>query len=140
MHEVLRGIARASSVRGNCAVRDEIRKTVEALARISTDQAMGCCHPCPPPDRQEVVKVIHDLQALLFPLAYRREYHDMADETLLSQALYRLRDQLAAALRVGRTGSAPASRRSCRRSRGFCCWMWRPCTRGIPPPAAGRRL
>jgi len=111
MHEVLRGIARASSVRGNCAVRDEIRKTVEALARISTDQAMGCCHPCPPPDRQEVVKVIHDLQALLFPLAYRREYHDMADETLLSQALYRLRDQLAAALRFDeRTEESPEQR------------------------------
>jgi len=45
------------------------------------------------------VKVIHELQALLFPLVYRREYPNMADETLLSQALYRLRDQLAAALR-----------------------------------------
>ena len=43
--------------------------------------------------------MIHELQALLFPLVYRREYPNMADETLLSQALYRLRDQLAAALR-----------------------------------------
>ena len=80
-------------------MREEIKKTVEALSRVSTDQALRCAHTCPPPDRQEVVKVIHDLQALLFPLVYRREYPDMADETLLSQALYRLRDQLAAALR-----------------------------------------
>ena len=77
----------------------EIRKTVEALGAVSTDEALRRAHTCPPPDRQEVVKVIHELQALLFPLVYRREYPNMADETLLSQALYRLRDQLAAALR-----------------------------------------
>jgi len=80
-------------------VKAEIRKTVEALLAVSTDQALQRAHTCPPPDRQEVVKVIHELQALLFPMAYRREYPNMADETLLSQALYRLRDQLAAALR-----------------------------------------
>jgi serine O-acetyltransferase len=80
-------------------VKAEIRKTVEALGAVSTDEALRRAHTCPPPDRQEVVKVIHELQALLFPLVYRREYPNMADETLLSQALYRLRDQLAAALR-----------------------------------------
>ena len=81
-------------------MKAEIRKTVEALRAVSTDEALRRAHTCPPPDRQEVVKVIHELQALLFPLVYRREYPNMADETLLSQALYRLRDQLAAALRV----------------------------------------
>ena len=80
-------------------MREKIKKTVEALARVSTDQALRCAHTCPPPDRPEVVKVLHELQALMFPLVYRREYPAMADETLLSQALYRLRDQLAAALR-----------------------------------------
>ena len=80
-------------------MKAEIRKTVEALGAVSTDEALRRAHTCPPPDRQEVVKVIHELQALLFPLVYRREYPNMADETLLSQALYRLRDQLAAALR-----------------------------------------
>ena len=80
-------------------MRGEIRKTLEALSGVSTEQALRCTHSCPPPDRLEIVKVIRDLQALLFPLVYRREYPDMADETLLSQALYRLRDQLAAALR-----------------------------------------
>ena len=80
-------------------MREEIKKTLAALDAVSTEQALHCTHSCPPPDRQEIVKVIRDLQALLFPLVYRREYPDMADETLLSQALYRLRDQLAAALR-----------------------------------------
>ena len=80
-------------------MRAEIRKTVEALTAVSTDEALRRAHTCPPPDRQEVVKVIHELQALLFPMVYRREYPNMADETLLSQALYRLRDQLVAALR-----------------------------------------
>ena len=80
-------------------MKAEIRKTVEALGAVSTDEALRRAHTCPPPDRQEVVKVIHELEALLFPLVYRREYPNMADETLLSQALYRLRDQLAAALR-----------------------------------------
>ena len=80
-------------------MKAEIRKTVAALTAVSTELALQRAHTCPPPDRQEVVKVIHELQALLFPMAYRREYPNMADETLLSRALYRLRDQLAAALR-----------------------------------------
>jgi Serine acetyltransferase len=54
---------------------------------------------CPPPDRREIVSVLHELEALLFPMAFRREYPDMTDETLLSRALYRLRDQIAAANR-----------------------------------------
>ena len=80
-------------------MREEIRKTVQALAGVSMEQIHCDAHSCPPPDRQEIVKVIHELQALLFPMAFRREYPDMADETLLSRALYRLRDQLTAAMR-----------------------------------------
>ena len=87
------------TINGGNGVRRDIKKTVEAVAAVSTEQALRCAHPCPPPDRPEIVKVIRELQALLFPLVYRREYPDMADETLLSQALYRLRDQLAGALR-----------------------------------------
>ena len=80
-------------------MKEEIRETVKALQAVTAER-IGCgAHTCPPPDRQEIVKVIHELQALLFPMAFRREYPDMADETLLSSALYRLRDQLAAAMR-----------------------------------------
>ena len=80
-------------------MKEEIRETAEALGKVSTERIHCAAHTCPPPDRQEIVKVIHELQALLFPMAFRREYPDMADETLLSRALYRLRDQLAAAMR-----------------------------------------
>ncbi len=80
-------------------MREEIRKTVQELAGITAERIQCGAHACPPPDRQEIVRVIHELQALLFPMAFRREYPDMADETLLSRALYRLRDQLAAAMR-----------------------------------------
>ena len=80
-------------------MREEIRETVKALGKVTVKQMRCEVHTCPPPDRQEIVKVIHELQALLFPMAFRREYPDMADETLLSRALYRLRDQLAAAIR-----------------------------------------
>ena len=78
---------------------EQIRKTVEALSRVTTEQIHCGAHTCPPPDRLEIVKVLHELQALLFPMAFRREYPNMADETLLSRALYRLRDQLTAAMR-----------------------------------------
>jgi len=85
-------------------MKAEIKKTVEALAQVST-ATIGCgAHTCPPPDRREIVKVIHELQSLLFPMAFRREYPDMADETLLSRALYRLRDQLVAAMRFRNDG------------------------------------
>ena len=80
-------------------MKEELRQTVAALNSVTTEQIHCSRHTCPPPDRQEIVKVIHELQALLFPMAFRREYPDMADETLLSRALYRLRDQLAAAMR-----------------------------------------
>ncbi len=80
-------------------MREEIRETVEALGKVAPERIHCGAHACPPPDRQEIVKVIHELQALLFPMAFRREYPDMADETLMSRALYRLRDQLAAAMR-----------------------------------------
>ena len=85
-------------------MREEIRDTVEALGKVNVEQIRCGAHSCPPPDRQEIVKVIHELQALLFPMAFRREYPDMADETLLSRALYRLRDQLAAAMRFRNLG------------------------------------
>ena len=88
-------------------MKADIRGTVEALSAVSTGRVPGREHTCPPPDRQEVVRVLHELQALLFPMAFRREYPNMADETLLSQALYRLRDQMTAAMRF-RSGEEEA--------------------------------
>ena len=78
-------------------MKEQIRKTLEALAAADGGKA-GTCEFLPP-DRQEVVKVIHELTALLFPLMSRREYPGMTDEALLSQAIYRLSGQVSGALR-----------------------------------------
>ena len=100
-------------------MKEEIRETVEALGKVSAEQIHCGAHTCPPPDRQEIVKVIHELQALLFPMAFRREYPDMADETLLSRALYRLRDQLVAAMRFQEQGEDAAKNAADRICGGF---------------------
>ena len=83
-------------------MQDVVKETVNRLREVSTDQVLCCTHNFPPPDRREVVKIVKDLQALLFPMCFRREYPDMTDETLLSQALNRLRDQMTAAMRFQR--------------------------------------
>ena len=80
-------------------MKEHIKATVRALAQVKMDKVHCADHACPPPDRLEIVKVLHELQSLLFPMAFRRDYPDMADETLLIRALYRLRDQLVAAMR-----------------------------------------
>ena len=80
-------------------MREHIKSTVKALAQVKMEKARCADHACPPPDRLEIVKVLHELQSLLFPMAFRRDYPDMAEETLLIRALYRLRDQLVAAMR-----------------------------------------
>ena len=80
-------------------MREHIKSTVKALAQVRIEKARCADHACPPPDRLEIVKVLHELQSLLFPMAFRRDYPDMAEETLLIRALYRLRDQLVAAMR-----------------------------------------
>lgn len=69
----------------------------------STVQALDACRSaaspcCPPPDRREVVRVVKALQALLFPLAYRRENPRMSDEALLESTARDLKDQIASAL------------------------------------------
>ena len=80
-------------------MKEHIKSTVKALAQVKMEKARCADHACPPPDRLEIVKVLHELQSLLFPMAFRRDYPDMAEETLLIRALYRLRDQLVAAMR-----------------------------------------
>lgn len=100
-------------------MKEEIRQTVEALGKVTVKQIHCDAHSCPPPDRLEIVKVIHELQALLFPMAFRRDYPDMADETLLIRALYRLRDQLAAAMRFQNIGAEAAREGADRIIAGF---------------------
>mgnify|MGYP002860020775 CR=1 FL=1 len=75
-----------------------ITDTVAALDAVSAQQ-LQASHACLPPDRREVVRVVKALQALLFPLCFRREHPHMSDEALLESTARDLTEQLAAALR-----------------------------------------
>ena len=79
------------------------RKTLEALQNIPIEQVLCRSYACPPPDRRQVVRVIKGLQALLFPMCFRREDPDMTDADLLEETLGLLRRELSAAMRF-RTG------------------------------------
>ena len=82
-------------------MRTDIGKIMEALESISTEQLFSCRHQCPPPDRREVVRVIKDFQALLFPICFHRDVPGMTDEALLERGLDRLENQLCVALCFG---------------------------------------
>ena len=81
------------------ALTELVRKTIQALQETNGNQGTGRMHHCPPPDRRKVIRVVKDLQALLFPMSFRREVPDMPDEALLEKALGLLKAELASALR-----------------------------------------
>ncbi len=85
-----------------------ITDTVNALNTHPACSLQGLSHTCPPPDRREVVRVIKALQALLFPLCFRRENPRMSDEALLESTARDLTDQLASALRFDDEAGDPA--------------------------------
>ena len=74
-----------------------IRRTMKALNETRENQEKE--HACPPPDRRQVIRVVKNLQALLFPMSFRREDPEMPDEKLLEKTLKLLKSELAAALR-----------------------------------------
>ena len=86
-----------------------ISDTVSALETVSAQGQLRVSHACPPPDRREVVRVLKALQALLFPLCFRRENPRMSDEALLESTARDLVDQLAAALRFQETEADPVA-------------------------------
>ena len=82
-------------------MRKEIAKTMEALEGVSAEPLFSCRHQCPPPDRREVVRIIKDFQALLFPICFHRDDPGMADAALLERALERLERQVCVAVCFG---------------------------------------
>ena len=52
-----------------------------------------------PPDRRQVVRVIKGLQALMFPMCFRREDPEMTDEQLREATAVLLRTEVCAAMR-----------------------------------------
>ena len=84
-------------------MREETGKILEGLNRV-TAETKGQ-HACPPPDRRQVVRVIKGLQALLFPMCFRREDPEMTDEQLLEDTERLLCREVCAAMRF-RSGAA----------------------------------
>ena len=78
-------------------MKEQIRDTIHALNSVSGEGSGR--HTVPPPDRRQVVRVIKALQALLFPMCFRREDPDMTDEQLLEDAMLLLRREVSAAIR-----------------------------------------
>ena len=78
-------------------MKEQIRDTIHALNSVSGEGSGR--HTVPPPDRRQVVRVIKALQALLFPMCFRREDPDMTDEHLLEDAMLLLRREVSAAIR-----------------------------------------
>ena len=78
-------------------MKEQIRDTIHALDSVSGEGSGR--HTVPPPDRRQVVRVIKALQALLFPMCFRREDPDMTDEQLLEDAMLLLRREVSAAIR-----------------------------------------
>ena len=94
---------------------ESIREIVKALRQGS---AMGDRIP---PDRRKVVRVIKGLQAVMFPMGFRREESGMTDEALLEKTLLLLREEIYAALcfRDGKEAEAGAEAEEiCRRFAG----------------------
>ena len=79
-------------------MREEITRTLAALESISTERRLGCHHSCMPPDRREVIQVVKDFQALLFPMCFHRAPEKMTDEELLQRGLEKLEKQLTEAM------------------------------------------
>ncbi len=80
-------------------MQEGIRETLEGLRGTTEGSGAAASHACPPPDRRQVVRVIKGLQALMFPMCFRREDPEMTDGQLLEETLLLLRRETSAALR-----------------------------------------
>lgn len=55
-----------------------------------------------PPDRRQVIRIIKGLQALMFPMCFRRDDPEMTDEQLKDETVLLLERELCAAMRFRR--------------------------------------
>ena len=76
-------------------------RSMEILRALRCGAGEGGAPLCPPPDRRQVVKVIKGLQALMFPMCFRREDPDMPDGLLLEETMELLCREVCAAMRFG---------------------------------------
>ena len=93
-------------------MEEEIKRTIEALDAVNAASALCSRSRGMPPDRRAVVRVIKNLQALLFPMAFMREDRWMPDEALLAETMDVLRTQLVAAMRFQQDTACERERRA----------------------------
>ena len=96
-----------------------ISQVVSELQQISTAEVIQCQHACPPPDRKTVVRIVKALQAVLFPMAFRRILPEQTDGVLLACTLEELNGQIAAALRFVSAGETAAEEAAERMTEAF---------------------
>lgn len=79
----------------------------DTLRRLETaaDPSVLRDSGAPIPNRKKIIGIIKDLQALLFPMAYRRLDAEMTDEQLLAGVYHTLHTQLQLALRFTSAGA-----------------------------------
>ena len=89
-------------------MKKNITDTVERLNMISDGSGLRGSYEFPPPEKQEVIRIVGSLQALLFPLCFQRENARMSDDALLESTMRDLRDQTEAAFRFSEPEQASA--------------------------------
>ena len=89
-------------------MKKNITDTVERLNMISDGSGLRGSYEFPPPEKQEVIRIVGSLQALLFPLCFQRENARMSDDALLESTMRDLRDQAEAAFRFSGPEQASA--------------------------------
>ena len=80
-------------------MKEEIKEVIRELEQITNECNQSKKHTYLPPDRRQVVKVIKGLQAVLFPICFRREDPEMTDELLLDDTMRLLCREVCAAMR-----------------------------------------
>ena len=79
-------------------MREYTEEIIKALEEVSAGSPLGAAPAVRPPERKAVVRIIKDLQALLFPLCFSRRDSGTGDAELLERALTELEEQARASL------------------------------------------
>ncbi len=92
------GMANSSDGMGEGRLQKLIREITEELGKITGPGIFEDSCTCIPPDRKAAVRVIKNLQALLFPLCFSRQNEGMPDDELLAKTAEELKEQIRIAL------------------------------------------
>ena len=100
-------------------MKKHITEVVRELQRLDEGSGLLRGHNCPPPDRRTVVRIVKALQALLFPLCFRREPAGQPDAVLLACTMEELAGQMTASMRFAGLGEEEAEQEADRAAETF---------------------